>query len=132
MTDEKQKAPAIAWLVLVLGGVFQVGWAIGVDYTDGFTDPLWDAISIVTLFLSMVCMDWPMSHGVAFTTAYAVWLGIGVVLTILVSAALGLEEVSVGMAIFLAVTVAGVVGLKMTPVEYLPPKERGATFWFVE
>lgn len=120
---ELKNNTAVAWLLIVLGGVLQIGWSIGLDYTNSFTDPVWDIITIVFLFLSMVCLEYPMRMGVAFTTAYAVWIGIGVVLTVIVSAFLGLETVSAAMAVCLAIIIAGVVGLKMTPVEYMDDKK---------
>ena len=102
--------------------MFQIGWSIGVDYTEKFTVWTWDIVTIVFLALSMVCMEWPMRHGIAFTTAYAVWIGVGVSLTVIVSAILGLDDFNWLMAVFLIVVIAGVVGLKATPVEYLDPK----------
>ncbi len=109
---------AVGWIILIIGGLLQVGWAIGLDYTESFTNITWDLITIVFLFLSMVCLELPMKMGIAFTTAYAVWIGIGVVCTVLVSALLGLETINVGIAICLAIVLAGVIGLRMTPVEY--------------
>ena len=109
----------LAWIVLILGGVFQIGWSIGVDYTEKFTIWYWDLITIFFLALSMICMEWPMRHGIAFTTAYAVWIGVGVSLTVIVSAILGLDSLSVLSALFMVVVIAGVVGLKATPVEYI-------------
>ena len=81
-----------------------------------------DIVTIVFLALSMVCMEWPMRDWMAFTTAYAVWIGVGVSLTVIVSAILGLDDFNWLMAVFLIVVIAGVVGLKATPVEYLDPK----------
>ncbi len=109
-----------AWALIVLGGFLQVGWSIGLAYTNDFTDILWDVVTIVFLFLSMVCLEYPMRMGVSFTTAYAVWIGIGVFLTVVLSYALGLDSAgfSWGMGVCLALIIAGVVGLKMTPVEY--------------
>lgn len=103
------------------GGVFQVGWSIGLDYTNGMTDVLWDAVVLVSLLLSMVCLSVPMKSGINMSTAYAVWIGIGVVLTIVVSAALGLETINTGMVAFMCVTVAGVVGLKMVSRRGITP-----------
>lgn len=113
-----KKSLAFAWILLVLGGFLQVGWAVGLDYTDSFTNIVWDIITIIFLFFSMVCLEYPIRLGVSFTTAYAVWIGIGVVCTVIASVLLGLETVSIGMAICLAIVIAGVVGLKMTPTEY--------------
>lgn len=106
-------SPKVAWILIILGGIFQVGWSIGLDYTDGMTNILWDIVVLVSLLLSMLCLSIPMKSGISISTAYAVWVGLGVVLTIIVSAVLGLETVTAGMILFMLVTVAGVVGLKM-------------------
>lgn len=105
--------PKTAWALIVLGGVFQIGWSIGLDFTDGMTNILWDVVVLACLLLSMLCLSIPMKSGINISTAYAVWVGLGVVLTIVVSAILGLETVTVGMIVFMLVTVVGVVGLKM-------------------
>ena len=114
----------LAWIVLLLGGIFQIGWSIGVDYTEKFTVWTWDIVTVVFLALSMVCLEWPMKHGIAFTTAYAVWIGVGVGLTVIVSAVLGLDDFNWLMGVFLVVVLAGVVGLKDTPVEYIEEPEK--------
>ena len=119
----------LAWLLIIAGGFLQLGWSIGLAYTNEFTDPMWDAVTIFFLVLSMICLEYPMRLGIAFTTAYAVWIGIGVFFTVVVSYALGLEdnEFTLGMGVCLALIIAGVVGLKLTPVEYIdghePPSE---------
>ena len=111
----------VAWLLIILGGFLQLGWSIGLAYTNDFTDIMWDAITIIFLVLSMICLEYPMRMGVAFTTAYAVWIGVGVFLTVVLSYVLGLDSngFSWGMGLCLALIIAGVVGLKMTPVEYI-------------
>lgn len=114
----------LAWTVLILGGIFQIGWSIGVDYTEKFTVWTWDIVTVVFLALSMICLEWPMKHGIAFTTAYAVWIGVGVGLTVIVSAVLGLDNFNWLMGVFLVVVLAGVVGLKATPVEYIEGAEK--------
>ncbi|MBR4244904.1 MAG: QacE family quaternary ammonium compound efflux SMR transporter [Candidatus Methanomethylophilaceae archaeon] len=116
----------LAWLLIVLGGFLQVGWSIGLAYTNDFTDVAWDIVTIVFLFLSMICLEYPMRMGVPFTTAYAVWIGIGVFLTVVLSYVLGLESegFSWGMGLCLALILAGVVGLKMTPVEYIEDEKK--------
>ncbi|MCQ2078703.1 MAG: SMR family transporter [archaeon] len=111
----------IAWLLIILGGFLQIGWSIGLAYTESFTVITWDIVTIVFLVLSMICLEYPMRMGVAFTTAYAVWIGVGVVTTVIISYVLGLENstISVGMILCLGLIIAGVIGLKMTPVEYI-------------
>lgn len=105
--------PHVAWLIIVLGGIFQIGWSIGLDYTDGMTNLVWDVIVVFFLVLSMLCLSIPMKSGISMGTAYAVWIGIGVILTIIVSSILGLETINLGMVVFMLVTIAGVVGLKI-------------------
>jgi len=124
--DESWKTNTkIAWLLIILGGFLQIGWSVGLAYTNSFTDIGWDIVTIVFLVLSMICLEYPMRMGVAFTTAYAVWIGIGVFLTVVISYILGLESTgfSWGMGVCLALILAGVIGLKMTPVEYIDEKE---------
>jgi quaternary ammonium compound-resistance protein SugE len=121
MGEDWKSNTKIAWLIIILGGFLQVGWSIGLAYTNSFTDIMWDIVTIVFLVLSMICLEYPMRMGVPFTTAYAVWIGIGVFLTVVLSYMLNLESTgfSWGMGLCLALIIAGVVGLKMTPVEYI-------------
>jgi len=113
-------------MIIILGGFLQVGWSIGLAYTNSFTNIFWDVVTVVFLILSMICLEYPMRMGVPFTTAYAVWIGVGVFLTVVISFALGLEstDFSWEVGLCLALIIAGVVGLKMTPVEYIDEKEK--------
>lgn len=124
MDDSWKTNTKIAWLLIILGGFLQIGWSIGLAYTNSFTDILWDIVTIVFLVLSMICLEYPMRMGVPFTTAYAVWIGVGVFLTVVFSYVLGLDSsgFSWQMGLCLALIIAGVVGLKMTPVEYIEDK----------
>lgn len=103
----------LGWMIIILGGIFQVGWSVGLDYTDGMTNIVWDVVVLVSLLLSMLCLSIPIKTGINMSTAYAVWVGLGVLLTIIVSAILGRETITVGMVIFMMVILAGVVGLKL-------------------
>ena len=125
MNGDWKKDTRVAWLLIVLGGFLQLGWSVGLAYTNSFTNIPWDIVTIVFLVLSMLCLEYPMRMGIAFTTAYAVWIGVGVVATVVISYILGLENssISVGMIICLGLIIAGVVGLKMTPVEYIGDAE---------
>jgi quaternary ammonium compound-resistance protein SugE len=105
---------AMGWLLIIMGGIFQIVWAIGLDYTDGFTNILWDAVVVLFVFLSIWCLSAAMRADIPVSTAYTVWIGLGVVGTIVVSAVLGLEAINLFTAMFLVVIVAGIVGLKMT------------------
>lgn len=107
----------LGWLMIIMGGIFQIIWAIGLDYSEGFKNIMWDLIVILFVFLSIWCLSYGMKSGIPMSTSYTVWIGLGVVGTILVSAILGLETITWAMAVFLAIIVGGVVGLKITPIE---------------
>ncbi len=121
MQDDASKKTLLGWCMIIAGGFLQLGWSIGLAYTNEFTDIGWDAVTIVFLLLSMICLEYPIRLGVPFTTAYAVWVGIGVFFTVVISYLLGLEEngFSIGMGVCLMLIITGVVGLKLTPVEYI-------------
>jgi quaternary ammonium compound-resistance protein SugE len=106
----------VAWLVVFAAGVLEVGWAIGLKYTDGFTR-LWPSVGTVA---AMVGSFYLLSRGLQVLpigTAYAVWVGIGAVGTALVGlAALGEPATAIRLAC-IGLIVAGIVGLKLfTPV----------------
>ena len=99
--------------MIILGGFFQVGWSVRLDYTDCMTNLFWDTVVLISLLMSMLCLSIPMRSGINMSTAYAVWISLGIVLTIVTPALLGIETVTVGMAVFIAVILTGVVGLKL-------------------
>jgi quaternary ammonium compound-resistance protein SugE len=102
----------MAWLVLVVAGLFEVGWAIGLKYTEGFTRPwpsVWTAaamiVSIVLLALAMKTL--PVG------TAYAVWTGIGAVGTVILGILLFGEPATAARLACIGLILAGIVGLKL-------------------
>lgn len=102
----------MAWIILVLAGLFEVGWAIGLKYTHGFTR-LWPTIWTV---LAMVISLWLL--GIAMKslpvgTAYSIWVGVGSVGTVILGIALLGESANAGRLISVALIIAGIVGLKL-------------------
>jgi|SRR6478609_4938842 quaternary ammonium compound-resistance protein SugE len=102
----------MAWLLLMLAGLFEVGWAIGLKYTNGFTR-LWPTIGTV---LAMVVSLWLL--GIAMKslpvgTSYAVWVGVGAVGTAIMGIVLLGEVANAGRLISLGLIIAGIVGLKI-------------------
>lgn len=103
----------MSWGILVLAGLLEVVWAVGLKYTEGFSK-LWPTAGTV---LAMVLSVWLL--GVAMKvlpvgTAYAVWVGIGAVGTAILGIYLFGESANVGRIISLALIVAGIIGLKLT------------------
>jgi quaternary ammonium compound-resistance protein SugE len=102
----------MAWIILVVAGLFEVGWAIGLKFTEGFTR-LWPTVwtvmaMVISLWLLGIAMK-PLPVG----TAYAVWVGVGAVGTAVLGIVLLGEPANTGRLISVALIVAGIVGLKL-------------------
>ena len=101
-----------AWLVLLVAGLFEVVWAVGLKATDGFTRPLPSLLTLGAMAISVVLLSRAL-RDLPVGTAYAVWTGIGAVGVALVGIlALG-EQVSMVRLASIAAIVAGIVGLKL-------------------
>jgi len=101
----------MSWFILFIAGLFEIGWAIGLKYTEGFTR-LWPTVGTVT---SMIISLWLL--GVALKslpvgTAYAIWVGVGAVGTAILGMTLLQEPVTTLRVLSLALIVAGIAGLK--------------------
>lgn len=102
----------MVWAMLVLAGLFEIGWAIGLKYTEGFTR-LWPSVGTVVGmilsfgFLAQVLKTLPLG------TTYAIWTGIGAVGTALVGIFLLGESASPARLVCIALIAVGIVGLKM-------------------
>ena len=101
------------WLVLVVAGVFEVGWAVGLEYSEGFTNLLPSVGTVVALVVSMLLLAQAV-ESLPIGTAYAVWTGIGAVGAAILGVVLFDEPVSVARVGFISLIVLGVVGLNAT------------------
>ncbi|MFC7297975.1 quaternary ammonium compound efflux SMR transporter SugE [Herminiimonas aquatilis] len=100
------------WLILVVAGLFEVVWAIGLKYTDGFTK-LWPTVGTVTaMVISILLLGFAMKT-LPVGTAYAVWTGIGAVGTVTLGMILLGEPATVARIICILLIVSGIVGLKI-------------------
>jgi quaternary ammonium compound-resistance protein SugE len=103
----------MAWLVLAVAGLFEVGWAIGLKYTDGFSK-LWPSVgTAAAMVVSIVLLGWAM-RSLPVGTAYAVWTGIGAVGTVVLGIVLFGEPATLGRLACVSLIVAGIIGLKVT------------------
>lgn len=101
-----------AWITLVVAGVFEIGWAIGLKYTEGFTR-LWPSVwTGVALVVSMGLLGFAVKY-LPVGTAYAVWVGVGAVGTAVLGVVLLGEAATVGRIASIGLIVAGIVGLKL-------------------
>lgn len=103
----------MAWMLLLIAGLLEVGWAIGLKYTDGFTK-LWPSIfTITSMVISVVLLGIAMKS-LPVGTSYAVWVGVGAVGTAILGIVLFGESAAPGRLVSLGLIVAGIVGLKLT------------------
>ena len=101
------------WVLLVVAGLLEVGWAIGLKYTQGFTR-LWPSVFTLTaMVLSVVLLGLAMKS-LPVGTAYAVWVGVGAVGTAILGMVLFGEPATLARIGSLGLIVAGIVGLKLT------------------
>lgn len=102
----------MSWLILFVAGLFEIGWAIGLKYTAGFTR-LWPSLgTLVAMTVSVVLLGLAMKS-LPVGTAYAVWVGIGMVGTALLGILLFGEPTNLLRVASLGLIVAGVIGLKI-------------------
>ena len=102
----------MSWLVLVLSGILEAVWATALARSDGLTRTAPTLVFFVALALSMAGLGWAM-RDLPVATSYAVWVGIGAVLTVAWAMATGTEPVSTLKVVFLLAIVAGITGLKL-------------------
>lgn len=103
----------MAWLVLILSGVLEAVWATALGKSENFSRVVPSVVFFIALALSMAGLAYAM-RDLPVGTSYAVWVGIGVVLTVVFAMATGEESVSLLKILFLAGIVGSVIGLKLT------------------
>ncbi|HVI31272.1 quaternary ammonium compound efflux SMR transporter SugE [Phenylobacterium sp.] len=107
----------MAWVILFVAGLFEIGWAIGLKYTDGFTRLVPTAFTAVSLVASMGLLGLAV-RSLPIGTAYAVWTGIGAVGTAVLGIVLFREPATALRLVCLGLIVAGILGLKfLTPAQ---------------
>ena len=102
----------MSWLILVLAGLFEIGWAIGLKYTDGFTRP-WPTLGTVAAMAISLALLGIAMKSLPVGSAYAVWVGVGAVGTAILGIILLGEPANAGRLVSLALIVVGIVGLKL-------------------
>jgi len=102
----------MAWLALVVAGLFEVGWAIGLKYTDGFSRTVPTVLTIAAMVVSITLLAWAMKF-LPVGTAYAVWTGIGAIGTVVLGIVLFGEPATVARLVSIGLILAGIVGLKL-------------------
>ncbi len=102
----------MAWLVLFAAGLFEIGWAIGLKYSVGFTRLGPSVATVVSMVISLVLLGLALKS-LPLGTAYAVWTGIGTIGTVILGIFLFAESADVLRIACIGLIVAGIVGLKL-------------------
>ncbi len=102
----------MAWIYLFFAGLFEVGWAIGLKYTDGFTRLIPSAWTIASMVISLALLGLALKT-LPVGTGYAVWTGIGTVGTAILGVVLFREPATAARLACIGLIVAGIVGLKV-------------------
>ena len=102
----------MAWTYLVLAGLFEIGWAIGLKYTDGFTRPVPTMLTAASMVASVILLGLALKT-LPVGTGYAIWTGIGTVGTALLGIYLLGEPATAMRLACIGLIVAGILGLKL-------------------
>lgn len=103
----------MSWFILVVAGLLEVVWAVGLKYTHGFTRLVPSAITATAMIASIALLSWAMKT-LPVGTAYAIWTGIGAVGAAITGILLLGESASVARIFSLVLIVCGIIGLKLS------------------
>ena len=101
------------WIILFFAGIFEVGWADGLKYTEGFTRPLPTTLTVGAMVISLGLLGLAMKD-LPLGTAYAIWTGVGAVGTVIAGIILFGESMALFRLASVALIIAGLVGLKIS------------------
>lgn len=102
----------MAWFLLFLAGLLEIGWAVGLKYTDGFTRPIPTLLTVISMIASLGLLGLSLKT-LPLGTAYAIWTGVGTLGTAVLGVILLEEAATVARLACIGMMVAGIVGLKL-------------------
>lgn len=115
----------MAWVVLFVAGLFEIGWAVGLKYTEGFTRFWPTVLSAASMLVSLGLLGIAL-RTLPLGTAYAMWTGVGTVGTVILGIALFGESAGALRLACVGLILAGIVGLKLVPGGEAPRGEADA------
>ncbi|WP_289080270.1 quaternary ammonium compound efflux SMR transporter SugE [uncultured Sulfitobacter sp.] len=102
----------MAWFLLVLAGLFEVCWAVGLKYTDGFTRPWPTVLTAASMIVSLVLLGLAL-RSIPLGTGYAIWTGIGTIGTVIFGIVYFAEPATAARIFCVLLILSGIVGLKL-------------------
>lgn len=106
-------APGLAWLYLAIAGLLEVGWAVGLKYTEGWSRPWASAWTVAAMIASILFLAQALK-AIPVGTGYAIWTGIGAAGTAVLGIVLFAESAAPARLACIALIVTGIIGLKLT------------------
>ena len=103
----------MAWLYILVGGMFETVWAVFMKLSDGFTDPLYTVLTIAFLFVSTYFLNRALKLGLPMGPSYAVWVGIGAIGAVIAGFVLFGDSLNILGYISLAVLIGGIIGMNL-------------------
>lgn len=110
-----------AWILLVVAGLFETGWAVGLKYTDGFSRLLPTVGVLIALLISMAILAVAV-RDLPIGTAYPVWVGIGAIGTVIYGLIFLNEPATLPRMLFVSLLIVSIIGLKMTAGDHDPTR----------
>lgn len=105
----------MAWIYLLFGALFEIGWAVGLKLSDGFTHPLYSTMTVVCIGISFLFFTKALRE-IDIGTGYAIFTGIGAAGTALIGMTFLGDNGGAGKVFFIALLILGIIGLKMSDV----------------
>ncbi len=102
----------MAWLILILAGLFETAWAVGLKESRGFTRPVISVVTVVAMIVSLVLLSYSLKT-LPLGTAYTVWTGIGALGTVILGMAIYRESADPRRLVCIGLIMAGILGLKL-------------------
>ena len=103
----------MSWIILFFAGLFEVGWAVGLKYTEGFSRPLPTALTVAAMLVSLGLLGVAMKE-LPLGTAYAIWTGVGAVGTVIAGIILFGESAALFRLVSVGLILCGLAGLKLS------------------
>ncbi|MFN8361575.1 MAG: quaternary ammonium compound efflux SMR transporter SugE [Candidatus Kapaibacterium sp.] len=103
----------MAWFILIIAGLLEVGWAIGLKYSEGFSKPIPSILTVIGMILSFYLLSISLKT-LPVGTAYSIWTGIGAIGTAILGMVLFHEPRDMARLVCMLLIVAGILGLKLT------------------
>ncbi|MDH4556685.1 quaternary ammonium compound efflux SMR transporter SugE [Pseudomonas sp. BN417] len=103
----------MSWIILFFAGLFEVGWAVGLKYTEGFSRPLPTTLTVAAMAVSLGLLGLAMKE-LPLGTAYAIWTGVGAVGTVIAGVILFGESMALVRLLSVALIIGGLIGLKLS------------------